>query len=136
MARQTLTGIVEAVNERGVRINGTWHNYSAYARNGDIDRTAQQGDKVEAEITSTGWIRSLRILERAQAQATAQAAQQPTNGVGARALDAAQYTRLRAVEIAATAAVQFSEDFEAYMQNLNALANWIVSYVEGGDPLG
>jgi hypothetical protein len=136
MARQTLTGIVEAVNERGVRINGTWHNYSAYARNGDIDRTAQQGDKVEAEITSTGWIRSLRILERAQTQQATQVAQQGNNGAGARALDAAQYARLRAVEIAAPIAVQFSEDLEAYLRNLNTLANWITAYIEGGDPLG
>jgi hypothetical protein len=136
MARQTLTAVVEAVNERGVKVNGRWYNFSSYAQNGAIDRSVAQGDKVEAEITSTGWIRSLRILERAQAQATAQAAQQGNNGAGARALDAAQYARLRAVEIAAPIAVQFSEDFEAYMQNLNALANWIVSYVEGGDPLG
>jgi hypothetical protein len=136
MARQTLTAVIEAVNERGVRINGTWHNFSSYAANGAIDRTVQAGDTAEIELTGTGWVRKLSIVQRAQTQQPAQAAQQPTNGVGARALDAAQYTRLRAVEIAATAAVQFSEDFEAYMQNLNALANWIVSYVEGGDPLG
>jgi hypothetical protein len=136
MARQTLTGIVEAVNERGVRINGTWHNYSAYARNGDIDRTAQQGDKVEAEITSTGWIRSLRILERAQTQQATQVAQQGNNGAGARTLDATQYARLRAVEIAATAAVQFSEDIDAYLRNLTTIANLIVAYIQEGDPLG
>jgi hypothetical protein len=120
MARQKLTGIVEAVNERGVRINGTWHNYSAYARNGDIDRTAQQGDKVEAEVTSTGWIRSLRILERA----------------AARALDAARYTRLRAVEIAAPIAAQYAADYEDYLNKLSALATWLVCYIEEGDPLG
>jgi hypothetical protein len=136
MARQTLTGIVESVNERGIRVNGTWHNYSSYANNGDIDRTVQAGDKAEIELTGTGWVRKLRILERAQAQGAAQTPQQPNNGAGARTLDAAQYTRLRAVEIAASVAVQYSEDLEAYMQNLNALANWIVGYVEGGDPLG
>ena len=136
MARQTLTGIVEAVNERGVRINGTWHNYSAYATNGDIDRTVAQGDRVEVEMTGTGWIRKLRILERAQAQGAAQPSQQPSNGIGARALDPAQYTRLRAVEIAAPIAVQFSEDFDAYLNKLSALVGWIVAFVEEGDPLG
>jgi hypothetical protein len=136
MAKQVITATVEAVNERGIKVNGQWHNFSSYAQNGAIDRSVAQGDKVEAEITSTGWIRSLRILERAQTQQATQVAQQGNNGAGARALDASQYTRLRAVEIAATVVVQFSEDFEAYMHNLNALANWIVSYVEGGDPLG
>ncbi len=136
MAKQTITGIVEAANERGIKLNGNWHNYSAYARNGDIDRTAQQGDKVEAEITSTGWIRSLRVVERAQTQQAAQPNPQSNNGVGARALDAAQYTRLRAVEIAAPIAVQFSEDLQAYLTNLGTLANWITAYIEEGDPLG
>jgi hypothetical protein len=136
MARQTLTAVIEAVNERGVRINGTWHNFSSYANGSDIDRSVQAGDTAELEMTNTGWIRKLRVVQRAQAQATAQATQQPSNGVSARALDAAQYARLRAVEIAAPIAVQFSEDLEAYMQNLSTLANWIAAYIEGGDPLG
>jgi hypothetical protein len=136
MAKQVITATVEAVNERGIKVNGQWYNFSSYAQNGAIDRSVAQGDTAEIELTGTGWIRKLSIVQRAQAQQQAQAAQQPTNGIGARALDASQYTRLRAVEIAATVVVQFSEDFEAYMQNLNALANWIVSYVEGGDPLG
>jgi hypothetical protein len=136
MARQTLTAVIEAVNERGVRINGTWHNFSSYANGSDIDRSVQAGDTAELEMTNTGWIRKLRVVQRAQAQATAQATQQPSNGVSARALDAAQYARLRAVEIAAPIAVQFSEDLEAYLRNLNTLANWITAYIEGGDPLG
>jgi hypothetical protein len=136
MARQTLTGIVEALNERGVRINGTWHNYSSYAQNGDIDKTVATGDKVEVEITSTGWIRKLRILQRAAAQQPAQAARQPNGEQGARTLDAPQYARLRALEIAATAAVLFSEDTEAYLRNLTTIANLIVAYIQEGDPLG
>jgi hypothetical protein len=136
MAKQVITATVEAVNERGIKVNGQWHNFSSYAQNGAIDRSVAQGDKVEAEITSTGWIRSLRILERAQTQQATQGAQQGNNGAGARALDATQYTRLRAVEIAAPIAVQFSEDLEAYLRNLNTLANWITAYIEGGDPLG
>jgi hypothetical protein len=136
MAKQVITATVESANERGIRINGNWHNYSAYASNGDIDRTVAQGDRVEVELTGTGWVRKLRILERAQVQATAQATQQPNNGIGVRALDASQYTRLRAVEIAAPIAVNFSEDLEAYMANLAVLANWLTAYIQDGDPLG
>jgi hypothetical protein len=136
MARQTLTGVIEAVNERGVRINGTWHNFSSYAANGAIDRTVQAGDTAELELTNTGWIRKLSILQRAPAQQAEQAAQQGNSAAAARQLDAAQYMRLRAVEIAASVVVQYSEDLEAYMHNLNALANWITAYIEGGDPLG
>jgi hypothetical protein len=136
MARQTLTGVIEAVNERGVRINGTWHNFSSYAANGAIDRTVQAGDTAELELTNTGWVRKLTVKARAAAQSNGQNAPQAPSASGARQLDAAQYARLRAVEIAAPIAVNFSEDMEAYLNNLNALANWITAYVEEGDPLG
>jgi hypothetical protein len=136
MAKQVITAKVEAVNERGVKVNGQWYNFSSYAQNGAIDRSVAQGDTAEIELTGTGWIRKLRIVQRAQTQHNPQGAAQPNNGLGARALDAAQYARLRAVEIAAPIAVQFSEDLEAYMQNLSTLANWIAAYIEGGDPLG
>jgi hypothetical protein len=129
MAKQVLTTTIEATNERGVKFNGTWHNYSSYAKDGDIDRTVQAGDKAEVEVTSTGWIRKLRVLERA-------APNGGTAPAGARQLDTAQYARLRAVEIAATAAVHFSEDIDAYLRNLTAIANLIFAYVQEGDPLG
>jgi len=136
MARQTLTAVVEAVNERGVRVNGTWHNFSSYAPNGDIDRTVQAGDTAELELTNTGWIRKLTVKDRAAAQTNGQTAPQTPSALGARQLDASQYTRLRAVEIAAPIAVQFAEDFDAYLTRLSALVNWVVAFVEEGDPLG
>jgi hypothetical protein len=136
MARQTLTAVVEAVNERGVRVNGTWHNFSSYAPNGDIDRTVQAGDTVALELTNTGWVRKLTVTQRAPAQTNGQNAPQAPSALGARQLDAAQYARMRAVEIAAPIAVQFSEDLQAYLTNLGALANWITAYIEEGDPLG
>jgi hypothetical protein len=40
------------------------------------------------------------------------------------------------VEIAAPIAVQYAEDFDAYLTKLGALANWITAFVEEGDPLG
>jgi hypothetical protein len=136
MAKQVLTTVIEATNERGVKFNGNWHNYSAYATNGDIDRTVQAGDTAEIELTGTGWIRKLRVVSRAAAQQAQQHATQPNGAVGARALDAQQYTRLRAVEIAAPIAVNFAEDFDAYLNKLGALVGWIVAFVEEGDPLG
>jgi len=135
MARQTLTAVVEALNERGVKVNGAWHNFSSYAQNGAIDRTAQVGDTVELELTNTGWVRKLTVTARAATQQAGQAAPQAPSASGARQLNATQYTRLRAVEIAATVVVQYSEDLEAYMANLSTLANWITHYVEEGDPL-
>jgi hypothetical protein len=136
MARQTLTAVVEAVNERGVKVNGTWHNFSSYANGSDIDRSVQAGDTAELELTSTGWVRKLTVKTRAASQNNGQPAPQAPSASGTRQLDATQYTRLRAVEIAAPVAVNFSEDMEAYLNNLNALANWITADVEEGDPLG
>jgi len=136
MARQTLTAVVEAVNERGVRVNGAWHNFSSYAQNGAIDRTVQAGDTVELELTNTGWVRKLAVTARAATQQTGQVAPQAPSALGARQLDASQYARMRAVEIAAPIAVQYSEDLEAYMANLATLANWLTAYIQDGDPLG
>jgi hypothetical protein len=136
MAKQVITATVEAVNERGVKVNGAWHNFSSYAPNGDIDRTVQAGDTAELELTNTGWIRKLTVITRAAAQSNGQHAPQAPSALGARQLDAAQYARMRAVEIAAPVAVQFSEDLQAYLTNLGTLANWITAYIEEGDPLG
>ena len=136
MARQTLTAVVEAVNERGVRVNGTWHNFSSYAANGDIDRTVQAGDTAELELTNTGWIRKLTVKARAATQPNGQAAPQAPSASGARQLDAAQYARLRALELASAAALHYSDSVERYLENLSVLANWIARYIEEGDPLG
>ena len=136
MARQTITAVVEAVNERGVKVNGAWHNFSSYAQNGAIDRTAQVGDTVELELTSTGWVRKLTVTQRAQAQSNGQNAPQAPSASGARQLDAAQYARLRALELASAAALHYSDSVERYLENLSVLANWITRYIEEGDPLG
>jgi hypothetical protein len=136
MARQTLTAVVEALNERGVKVNGAWHNFSSYAQNGAIDRTAQVGDTVELELTNTGWVRRLTVKNRAATQQNGQAAPQAPSASGVRQLDTSQYTRLRAVEIAAPIAVQYAEDFDVYLNKLSTLVNWVVAFVEEGDPLG
>jgi len=136
MAKQTLTATVEAVNERGVKVQGEWRNYSSYAQNGDIDRTVQAGDVAELELTGTGWVRKLRVVQRAQTQQNGQAAPHAPSAVGARQLDSEQYARMRAVEIASPVAVHFAEDLEAYLTALSALANWITRFIQEGDPLG
>jgi hypothetical protein len=136
MAKQVITATVEGVNERGVRVNGTWHNFSSYAQNGAIDHTAQVGDTVELELTNTGWVRKLEIKARAATQQNGQGAPPTPGASGARQLDASQYARMRSVEIAASIAVNYSEDLEAYMANLATLANWIFGYIQEGDPLG
>jgi hypothetical protein len=136
MAKQVITAVVEGVNERGVKVQGQWHNFSSYAQNGAIDHTAQVGDTVELELTNTGWVRKLEVKARAATQQNGQAASHAPSALGARQLDASQYARMRAVEIAAPVAVQFSEDMQAYLTNLAALANWITAYIEEGDPLG
>jgi hypothetical protein len=136
MARQTLTAVVEAVNDRGIKVNGNWHNFSSFASATEIDRSVQAGDTAELELTNTGWIRKLTVKARASAQSNGQAAPQTPSALGARQLDASQYTRLRAVEIAAPIAVQFAEDFDVYLTRLSALVNWVVAFVEEGDPLG
>jgi hypothetical protein len=132
--RQPITATVEAVNERGIKIGGTWHNYSRYA-DGAIDRTAQVGDTVQVVLTNTGWVRALTVLQRASQQ-NGQAAP-PAAGASAapRALDAEQYTRLRAVEIASPVAAQYAQSAGEYLQTLAALANWIALYITEGDPL-
>ena len=132
--RQPITATVEAVNERGIKIGGTWHNYSRYA-DGAIDRTAQVGDTVQVVLTNTGWVRALTVLQRASQQ-HGQAAP-PAAGASAapRALDAEQYARLRAVEIASPVAAQYAQSAGEYIQTLASLANWIALYVTEGDPL-
>jgi transposase-like protein len=132
--RQPITATVEAVNERGIKIGGTWHNYSRYA-DGAIDRTAQVGDIVQVELTNTGWVRALRVVQRA-AQQNGQAAP-PAVGASAapRALGAEQYARLRAVEIASPVAAQYAQSPGEYLQTLSALAVWIERYIVDGDPL-
>jgi hypothetical protein len=136
MAKQVIRATVEAVNERGVKVNGQWYNFSSYAQNGAIDRSVAQGDTAEIELTGTGWVRKLSIVQRAQTQQATQASPQPPNGLGARQLDANQYARLRAIEIAATVATQYSEGIDAYLHNLSTIANFIYAYIQEGDPLG
>lgn len=138
MAKQVMTATVEAVNDRGVKLNNAWHNYSSYASADEIDRAVQAGDTVEVELTGSGWVRKLRVVRQAQqgTQQNGQVAPQAPSALGARQLDAAQYTRLRAVELASPVAQHYAEDLEDYLRVCAVVANWVVRFVEEGDPLG
>ncbi len=51
-------GVVEAVNERGVRIAGQWHNFSKFS---DVPRP-MTGAQVELTLKG-GWIQSLEVVD-------------------------------------------------------------------------
>ena len=53
---------VESVNEKGVKIEGEWHNYSRFAKDGDI-ATVSKGQIAEAVIDKSGFIRQLAAVD-------------------------------------------------------------------------
>ena len=55
---ERVADVVEAVNERGVRLAGTWHNFSRFA---DVPRP-MKGAHVEL-VVKGGWIQSLEVVD-------------------------------------------------------------------------
>jgi hypothetical protein len=55
---ERIAGLVEAVNPKGVRVDGRWWNYSRYA---DVPRPAR-GQHVELDAKG-GFIRTLRVVD-------------------------------------------------------------------------
>ncbi len=49
-----IKGVVEVVNEKGIKIDGEWYNFSKYNR----VETPSEGDEVEIEVREK-WIKSL-----------------------------------------------------------------------------
>jgi len=104
MARnlQAVEGIVEAMNERGVKIGETWYNYSRYA---EQIAPHEVGDKVKLGVDGQGFVRMLEVLERA-----------PKNGAGNRPaspqreyLSAEQYVRLQVLPTALQAVLAHTQ---------------------------
>ena len=56
-------GIVETVNDKGIKIDGEWYNFSKYNR----VETPSEGDEVEIEVREK-WIKSLWNLTSAGQQ--------------------------------------------------------------------
>jgi hypothetical protein len=65
MARELerITGVVEARNERGVKLGDTWYNLSRWATNVD---EFEVGDEVELGLDSKQFIRTLTRIRRPQ----------------------------------------------------------------------
>ena len=58
-----VTGVVEAVNDKGIKIDGEWYNFSKFNR----VQIPNVGDEVELEVKGE-WIKSLRNLTSAGEQ--------------------------------------------------------------------
>jgi hypothetical protein len=61
---ERLVGRVESVNEKGVKIDGEWRNFSRYAKPGAI-ATVESGVRVECQIDNAGFVRSLTLADAA-----------------------------------------------------------------------
>lgn len=59
MSRQQHEGRVESANERGIKVNGDWHNVSKF----HPLELPPRGALVRLETDSLGYIRSIEVLE-------------------------------------------------------------------------
>ena len=59
-AGERLVGLVEAVNERGVKIGGAWRNYSKWAVN---LTPPPRGAHVAVAVDGQGFVRSIELAE-------------------------------------------------------------------------
>ena len=52
---ETIEGTVQATNEKGVKVNGTWYNRSAFGQDGPLPA---KGEHVALQVTGGKWIKS------------------------------------------------------------------------------
>src|SRR5215212_7555111 len=57
-----LTGQVEAVNDKGVKIDGEWRNFSRYAKAGAI-ASVEPGVRVECQLDNAGFLRVMTPMK-------------------------------------------------------------------------
>lgn len=62
----TVEGLVEAVNERGIRVHGDWYNVSQFRP----VTLPEQGVMVRLEIRPNGFIKSLEVIKAAVVDAS------------------------------------------------------------------
>jgi hypothetical protein len=62
----TIEGAVEARNERGVKLDGEWHNVSKFK---PID-LPEVGARIRAEVDAKGFLKSIEVLDARVAAAT------------------------------------------------------------------
>lgn len=60
---QKVVGQVEATNDKGVKVDGQWHNYSKFAA-AEALAPAQAGQWAEISIDSSGFVRSLVVAQK------------------------------------------------------------------------
>lgn len=56
-------GTIEATNDKGIKLNGRWLNYSRYVDPDSSWPVVQVGDPVEAHITGDHWLKGLVKIE-------------------------------------------------------------------------
>jgi len=56
---ETVEGIIEAVNERGIRVGGEWYNVSQFRP----VQLPEQGVMVRLEIRPNGFIKTLQVIK-------------------------------------------------------------------------
>ena len=60
---ETLTGVVEATNDKGIKVQGVWANYSQYHPLTELPKPGQRVN-VQVERTDRGaWIDSAEVLD-------------------------------------------------------------------------
>lgn len=100
-AREQVQGVVEARNERGVRLAGQWYNYSRWA---EEIQPHEVGTHVTLDLDGSGFIRKLTASAApaptpASTPAVPAAVSAGSAQGGARQLNAEEYTRLRVLEL-------------------------------------
>jgi hypothetical protein len=57
---ETIEGSVQAVNQKGVKLNGSWYNRSQY---GPETALPTKGERVALQVSGGKWIKSWRPLD-------------------------------------------------------------------------
>ena len=115
----TLSGAVEQVNTRGIKLLGEWLNVSQYH---PISPMPTPGELVEVVVETTdrgSWLNSLKILGAT-----------PAGPVSAPGLD----RRLAAIHVAAQLVGAFSQCHEEVkVEHVFPLADKVLRWLDGGD---
>ncbi len=93
MANVTKRVTIEAVNDRGIKFEGSWYNYSKFAKRAEIDH-ASPNAVADVELDKAGFVRKVRVIEGATGVT---GNSQPASPAPSRALGNSQYVRLQLV---------------------------------------
>jgi hypothetical protein len=116
----TITGEVEAANERGIRVAGTWYNVSRF----HPVALPMRGVAVVLEVQDGRWLERCDVLDAQDAHSAPQSA--PT----LRSVRETTITRLAVLKAAAAFAASRPE---AKSSDVPAVADAWLRWVEGGE---